>query len=260
MRKDAIHYPAELPFNPKPSPTCRAPPAPLLPGESSLNPIIIISADQEWDAATEILGSPKTETTPYGETFTATVGKNEILFVHGGWGKIAAAGSAQYVIDRWDPDLIVNLGTCGGFGGQIQEAEVILADRTVVYDIMDQMTNDNSQIQYYSTDIDLTWLKEPYPQPVKKTILVSADRDIRVEDIPVLRDTYGAIAGDWESGAIAWVASRNRKRVLILRGVSDVITEAGSKAYGNVGYFQVSARRIISNLIDHLPEWLALAE
>ena len=34
-----------------------------------------------------------------------------ILFLHGGWGKIAATASAQYAIDRWNPCLLINLGT-----------------------------------------------------------------------------------------------------------------------------------------------------
>ena len=44
------------------------------------------------------------------------------------------------------------------------------------------------------------------------TLLVSGDRDLRVEDIPHLKADFGAVAGDWESGAIAWVATRNNTR------------------------------------------------
>jgi nucleoside phosphorylase len=50
---------------------------------------------------------------------------------------------------------------------------------------------------------------------------VSADRDLIIGEVERLKTEYGAIAGDWESGAIAWVAARNRTRCLILRAVSD---------------------------------------
>ena len=43
------------------------------------------------------------------------------------------------MIGRWCPDLLVNLGTGGGFAGLIVPGEIVLADRTVVYDIVDQM-------------------------------------------------------------------------------------------------------------------------
>jgi hypothetical protein len=38
------------------------------------------------------------------------------------------------------------------------------------------------------------------------------------EEIPHLKDRHHAAAGDWESGAIAFVAARNGVRRLILRG------------------------------------------
>ena len=45
----------------------------------------------------------------------------------------------QYVIDKYSPDLIVNLGTCGGFEGVVEQGEIILVDKTYVYDIVELM-------------------------------------------------------------------------------------------------------------------------
>jgi adenosylhomocysteine nucleosidase len=101
-----------------------------------------------------------------------------LIFVHGGWGKISAAATAQYAIDCWRPALLINLGTCGGFAGAIEKDTVVLVERTLVYDIIEQMGDSQEAIDFYSTAIDLSWLKEPYPQPVLRTRLVSADRDI----------------------------------------------------------------------------------
>jgi adenosylhomocysteine nucleosidase len=35
-----------------------------------------------------------------------------VIFVRGGWGKIDAAASTLYAIDRWSLSIVVNLGTC----------------------------------------------------------------------------------------------------------------------------------------------------
>jgi adenosylhomocysteine nucleosidase len=78
-------------------------------------------------------------------------------------------------------------------------------------------------------------------------------------DLPELRQRYGAIAGDWESGAIAWVAQRNLTRCLILRGVSDMVDEGGDEAYDNLEMFQQAARPIMRRLLDSLPGWLEAA-
>jgi len=87
-------------------------------------------------------------------------------------------------------------------------------------------------------------------------LLVSADRDIVAEDIPLLVNRFGAVAADWESGAIAWVANKNRVRCLILRGVSDVVGTGGGEAYGNFELFQQRTDQIMGRLVKQLPAWL----
>jgi adenosylhomocysteine nucleosidase len=188
-------------------------------------------------------------------------GRDEpILFFYGGWGKIGAAASAQYVIDRWHPELLVNLGTCGGFEGEIERDTIVLAERTLVYDIIEQMVEQDVVIAHYTTDLDLSWLREPYPLDVRRTLLVSGDRDLLIADIPRLKAEFGAVAGDWESGAIAWVAARNHTRCLILRGVSDLVGQGGGEAYeGNFQVFEEGARRILTRLVRALPAWIAQA-
>ena len=62
------------------------------------------------------------ETTPYGECFEVKASRSALIFLHGGWGKINS-WSAQYAISRWDPKLVINLGTCGGFDGMVKRGE-----------------------------------------------------------------------------------------------------------------------------------------
>ena len=113
-----------------------------------------------------------------------------MIFLHGGWGKIAAAASTQYAIDRWRPRLLVNLGTCGGFAGHIQRGAILLVERTLVYDIIEQMGDPQAASTITPPDLDLSFLRQPYPQPVRRALLVSADRDICPSDIPMLIERY----------------------------------------------------------------------
>ena len=182
-----------------------------------------------------------------------------VLFFHGGWGKIAAAASTQYVIDRWSPDLVINLGTCGGFAGEVERGTIILAERTLVYDIVEQMGDYDEHIAHYSTDLDLSWLKGDTPQEVRRTILISGDRDLLADEVPHLKRQFDAVAGDWESGAIAWVASRNGTPCFILRGVTDLVSSSGGEAYGNLELFVENTTHVLGELIDALPAWLERA-
>jgi adenosylhomocysteine nucleosidase len=151
--------------------------------------------------------------------------------------------------------VLINLGTCGGFAGEIERGAVILVNKTVVYDIIEQMGDFDEHIAHYTTQLDTAWVREPYPLPVQRALLVSADRDLLVEQIPELKQRYGAAAGDWESGAIAWVAQRNHTRLLILRAVSDLVDHQGNETYGNLIVFEDAAREIMQRLVASLPGW-----
>ena len=226
--------------------------------------VVIISANIEWDSIGRIFPDADLQVSPYGQWFETHLdikgGQQSVIFFYGGWGKISAAASAQYAIDRWSPNLVVNLGTCGGFESGVEKDTIVLVERTVVYDIVEQMLNAEEAIRDYTTEIDLSWLSEPYPHPVLRTVLVSADRDLVAEDISVLKSKYGAVAGDWESGAIAWVANRNKVRCLILRGVTDLVGAEGGEAYeGNVQIYVENTERIMNDLVLHLPNWIEQA-
>jgi adenosylhomocysteine nucleosidase len=132
-------------------------------------------------------------------------------------------------------------------------------ERTIVYDIVDKMVNPaaDTAIARYTTPLDLAWLKEPFPLPVRRSLMLTADRDLVAEEILELKAKYGAIAGDWESGAVAYVAAHNHIPCLILRGVSDLVSPEGGEAYGNYSLFTERAEEIMNVLLASLPAWIA---
>jgi adenosylhomocysteine nucleosidase len=221
--------------------------------------LIIFSANAEWQAAKDYYRNFQIQMTPYGEFFEIRQGEQIRIFLQGGWGKISAAASAQYGIQRWNPDLVINIGTCGGFEGRITRGTILLVERTCVYDILEQMGDADQALEFYSVNLDLNWLKTPYPQPVLKGLLLSADRDIVLDEISGLVDKFDGVAADWESGAIAWVCKQNEVRTLILRGVSDIVGVNGSEAYGSIDFFQQSSQNIVSRILKYLDFWIVSA-
>jgi adenosylhomocysteine nucleosidase len=216
--------------------------------------VVLISATAEWNAIKPLFPEAKLRRFPFGECFDLMMQDEHISFFHSGWGKIASAGSMQYVVDQYSPDLVVNLGTCGGFEGAVKEGDIIVVDKTYVYDLVELM-GDLDIVSYYASSLDLSWLAEPYPFSARRGMIASADSDLPPEKIPFLR-SHGAIAADWESAALAWVAQRNSARLLILRGVSDLVSEDGGEAYNNIEIFNERAKGIMQQLVEQLPEWL----
>lgn len=215
---------------------------------------VLVSASVEWEGVKPLFPQAEIEITPFGESMDVKLGDRNMTLFHSGWGKIASAASIQYVIDRHAPDLIVNLGTCGGIEGVVEREELILVERTFVYDIVELM--DNLDIaDFYASSLDLSWLPTPHPHPTRRGLIASADSDLPPEKIPLLR-SKGVLAADWESAALAWVAQKNKSRLLILRMVSDLVSEQGGEAYDDISVFNERAKDIMQRLFDQLPDWL----
>lgn len=228
-----------------------------------MNIIVMISADIEWQTILELHPCAQIFQSPMGEWFIDNLDvfnhKKPVRYFHGGWGKIAAAASTQYAIDQWKPDLLINLGTCGGIEGEVEKGTIILVDCAIVYDLIEQMGDSISAIDHYTTRLDLSWLGTNYPIRVLKTSIISGDRDLLVEELQDLKQRYNAKVGDWESGAIAYVASRNQIPLLILRGVTDLVSSAGGEAYGHFELFEQASQTIMQGLDRSLSGWIEIA-
>ena len=228
------------------------------PGTQKFPVAVLISAGEEWISALHVFNDPPQNPSPIGDYFAISLAGHDCLFFHGGWGKVSAAATTQYVIDRWRPDLLINLGTCGGLEGQISVGEVVLASDTLIYDIYERMGDPQSALDHYSTRIDLSCLRPPFPHDVRISRLVSGDQDIDPGMVNKLISEHQAIAADWESGAIAWVAACNGTRVLILRVVSDMVGVTGGEIY-DLGDFAGRAAWVMQPLLRALPDWIRCA-
>jgi adenosylhomocysteine nucleosidase len=220
---------------------------------------ILISANSEWRTVVEILDPASRLKSPFGEYFQSSIGIQPVIFFQGGWGKVSAAASTQYVIDNYHPQVLINLGTCGGLHGQAKVGDILLVTEALYYDIHERMSDPDEAIDFYSTKLDVEQLSLPYPQPVRLARLASADEDIDPKKVSLLIEKFKVAAADWESAAIAWVAKRNDVKCVILRGVSDIVSAEGGEIYddGALGFDQ-RAKQIMSSLLAALPGWIAI--
>jgi adenosylhomocysteine nucleosidase len=214
--------------------------------------VVLVSANAEWRPTLEVLQPRQIDATPYGGTFTHHVNGERLRFAHGGWGKISAAASTDYAISTWRPDLLINLGTCGGIAGRIARGETLIVTRTLAYDIEEAMGDSAEAIAAYTTDVDVTWLAGVLPT-ARRTHLVSGDRDLRPIDVEGLVRRYDAVAADWESAAIAYVAARRGTPLVIARTVSDLVDTDHGETIGDLPRFENAASSIMARLFEALP-------
>ncbi|HEY0483442.1 MAG TPA: 5'-methylthioadenosine/S-adenosylhomocysteine nucleosidase [Kofleriaceae bacterium] len=221
--------------------------------------VALISASAEWKIVRAQLPEAPRHDTPFGEWLVHRIGGEDVVFFHGGYAKVSAAGSTQYAIDRWHPALLVNLGTCGGFGGERKVGDIVLATDTIIYDIVERMGDPDEAIEDFHTRLDTARWPARLAGRVVRAPLISADGDLDPAAVTALHARFHTGAGDWESGAIAWVASHNHTPVLILRGVTDVIDAAGDDpTYHAPGAWERASIAVMASLIallgDALPD------
>ena len=185
--------------------------------------VMQIAAGLEWRALMQLLGNPEQiQEAPVGRYYETKLGEASIVLLHAGTGKINAAAGAQYAILTWRPDLIIAAGTSGAVASELQELDIVVASRTIVYDIESSIAGaSTAKIQSLSCDLELPDWVSALPFPVHMGPVITGDRDVTRANATDLRSRFQALAGDWESGAVAKVCQMNGVRCLVVRGISD---------------------------------------
>jgi adenosylhomocysteine nucleosidase len=202
---------------------------------------------------------------PFGEYFLWEYKMDDrflhVVYAKIGWGKISSSAATQYVIDHWNPSCILNIGTCGGIGGRVIIGDVILASQTVIYDMHVEIGDPAFEEDFYTISLNTNWLGEALPQPVQRGMILTADSDLKPSEIVRLTNRYAGLAADWESGAIAFVSDRNNIACVILRCVTDLVSEPGGEVYGeNQHIFELRVNDAIIKFENSLPDWLSLID
>lgn len=196
--------------------------------------VILVCSDFEWNIIKRTFRKVELNPSPYGKWFVHPGNgqiHHNVIWFKAGWGKIGSAGSAQYVIDMWHPDLIINIGSCGGFGGKVALHQLVVVKKSVVYDLIDRIGPLGKSIRYHTTNIDLRWLSSGRIMQLQKVVMATGDQDLSPDRLNELNEKYNAVVGDWESGSIAWICKTNKTKLLIIRGVSDLVGTEGNLAY-----------------------------
>jgi nucleoside phosphorylase len=188
--------------------------------------IVQICSNEEWDVTKCHLSPMEIYSYPYGEFFSMKINDDEdCIFYHSGETKTLSAGACQYAIDKWSPDIIFVLGTCGGVAEKVKKLDVIVVEQTAQYDIIPMKKRQS--IFHDIISLDLSWVDfHNIPHPVFRGFMATADQSVTSSNYRILREE-NAIAADWETAAIAKICYLNDINCCVLRGVSDVPDEMG---------------------------------
>ena len=195
---------------------------------------LVIAVIEEVEALLEASYKvKKIEEFPY-EIYEAQIGNNKLYICHSGCGEIYAASATQYLITKFNCELILNYGICGAISPALNKLDTCIVKEIINYDF-DTDPIDHKGVGYY-TNLK-TSILTPSKELIKKAKSIvdlplyrvcSGNRFIdKEEEKEYLHKTFNAEICEMESAAIYLVAKQNNVDTLFIKGVSDSYHDNG---------------------------------
>ncbi len=214
-----------------------------------MQPIGIIGA-MDSEVNNLITRMENTATVTYaGRRFvTGQLAGKDAVVVQSGIGKVAAAITAQMLIDRFQVCALLNTGMAGGLDPRLAVKDLVVGTAALQHDF-DLTAFGHVRGFLYGEDdqtptlfaADLTLVEKALaaaaaelPAGSKAITGTIASGDVFVDDSVLkaaLRDDFGAAAAEMEGAAIAQTAAANGIPFVILRTISDLAEHDASVSF-----------------------------
>ena len=195
----------------------------------------IIVAEPEEHEAIEKIVEIKSKKVIFELMFTeAIIDSKEIILVKCGIGKVNAARTTQLLIDKYNPDYIIDVGVAGALNPMLEIGDIVIGETLVQHDfditafghtkgyipgIGERIYSDEELIGKFEQAIDN---KKDRNYKIEKGTIASGD--IFCTEIPMKDKIYAkfnAQCVEMEGAAVAQVCDLCNKPFMVLRSISD---------------------------------------
>ena len=153
----------------------------------------------------------------YGLTFyQGRIGCHDVVLAKCGIGKVNAARCAQILIDRSNPDYLINTGVAGGVGPDLKLGDMVLSTDLVQHD-------------FRMAALGCVDGCQTLDGPKDKPTLFQADEALLTRFEKIAQETAGENA--IHRGRIAQVAQAAGVPFLVVRAISDLADGSASESY-----------------------------
>ena len=194
----------------------------------------------------------------------------EAVVVQSGIGKVAAAITAQMLIDGFGVDALLNTGMAGGLDARLAVKDLVIATAALQHDFDITAFGHARGFMYGEDDQKPTLFvadealcakareaaARVLPESSKSIDGIIASGDIFVDDSALkaqLRDGFGAAAAEMEGAAIAQTAVANGVPFVIIRTISDLAEHQANVSFDELEkYVGILAGDITVALLENL--------
>lgn len=192
---------------------------------------IIVAMRKELDLLLPLLEGERSAKGVNGYEFhRGRIGKHEIVAMQCGIGKVNAAMGTLTMIDRYEPELIINTGVAGGTDASMHVLDMLVAESVSYHDVWCGPETEYGAAS--GLDVEMTAFRPVVDEcrrifgankAVHYGLLCSGDRFICTEEeVRNIKSHFpDALATDMEAGAIAQVCTLRGIPFNVLRVISD---------------------------------------
>lgn len=198
--------------------------------------------------------------------FKTEIAGNTVVCAVCGIGKVNSAMTAQKLIDRYSPDVVINCGVAGGLDKSLSVLDTVIAQCAQYHDFhpLSLLEEDEKlKTSLFECDASLVSLALDTCEELKaKGIIanyvqgkvVSGDCFVESDEVSRrLREELGGSCVEMEGASIAQVCVANRVRFLIIRSVSDFADNSAEMSYDTfVGRAAKQSVEVLGALISKI--------
>lgn len=188
---------------------------------------------------------------------------HKIVLVKSGIGKVNAALCTQYIIDKFNPDYIINTGIAGGIAENLKVGEIVVGEKLVQYDFDVTAFGyakgylctgiESDKPTYFNSDEGLmAKLERISDEKVKihKGIIASGDSFISdLERKKEIHNLFNATAVEMEGCAIAQTSNANNIPFVVIRAISDLADNNATESYT---FSEDEIAKVSSSVVENL--------
>ena len=170
--------------------------------------------------------------------YEGLLNETPVVLVKCGVGKIEAAVCTQLLIDCYGTSCILSTGMAGGLHPSLQLEDIVIATDEAGQPLLEKMHPGLEQVM---------------AKPIHRGVLASEDPFVECVMPMEIDSTFTTYYAEMEVGAIAHTCAMNAMPYLVLRSISDTISQSEDVDFGDFAH--ASARniwRMTEYLIEHL--------
>lgn len=212
---------------------------------------VSVADSSEWKVVIDYFNikESKCKKFPFGEYFKINLYDKELLFYRCGVRKVKSSASTQYMIDNFNINKIIVIGTCAGIDSNYDKLDIFFPDKLVQYDcnvnVIAPLINNNYSVYLNTNDFS----------NLRTGTLATGDKAVVLwEDYMELNDNNITIA-DMESAAIGFVCKLNNVECVIIKGISDYPVDENNFCDEQINTFEINTPLVMKKILDDYLEF-----